>query len=333
MLHIVNGDSVGDKLQQGVVQGEILVWREIYSEGPVFANMTDPANRSMRARYLEKAMGIPSTEYMRACEAQEQVLDECDKHEEIVLWFEHDLFDQTMLCYLLHLLAGRSLGAAKLSLLCIGEFPGIPLFRGLGQLSAVQLRTLAGKQEAVTQDKLQLGSALWEAYASGDPMVLYQLLQSDTSALPFVRDAFLAHLSRLPSSYNGLGIVEQSTLELVADGVHSPFELFDRVGGKLHLLGMGDLPYWHCLSQLSQGPSPLLRVNGPKPLAFPTFKQSPPSFEDCKLTITELGSSVLEGRADRVKNVGIDAWYGGVHIKGANPSWRWDVDRNEVVIV
>lgn len=28
MLHIVNGDSVAEKLRQGIVSGDVLVWRE-----------------------------------------------------------------------------------------------------------------------------------------------------------------------------------------------------------------------------------------------------------------------------------------------------------------
>lgn len=40
MLHIVNGDIVAKKLKQGVVPGDILVWREIYSEGFSFSFIT-----------------------------------------------------------------------------------------------------------------------------------------------------------------------------------------------------------------------------------------------------------------------------------------------------
>lgn len=36
MLHIVNGDVVGEMLKQGVVQGDVLVWREVYPAGPIF---------------------------------------------------------------------------------------------------------------------------------------------------------------------------------------------------------------------------------------------------------------------------------------------------------
>ena len=98
--HIVNGDSVGDKLKQGNIQGDILVWRELYTFGPVFTKMDEPDHRRTRARYLEQTLGIPEKEYIETCESQERKLQDFRKYDEIVLWFEHDLFDQTMLAYL-----------------------------------------------------------------------------------------------------------------------------------------------------------------------------------------------------------------------------------------
>lgn len=102
MLHIVNGDSVGETLRQAGVSGDILVWREVYSHGPVFAEPEVPEHRAFRSGYLERTMGVPEQEYLKASEAQEQKLAAVHQYDEIVLWFEHDLFDQTMLCFLLH---------------------------------------------------------------------------------------------------------------------------------------------------------------------------------------------------------------------------------------
>lgn len=335
MLHIVNGDSVGDKLKRGVVPGDVLVWRDIYSEGPVFSDMADSINRSARAEALEKSMGIPREEYIRGCEEQEAALADFRKLEEIVLWFEHDLFDQAMLCYLLRLFAAQPLkrddGQTKLSLLCIGEYPGIPSFRGLSQLTGAQLGALLPERRPVSPEQLALGAELWEAYAAPDPLPIIRLLQGDTSPLPFAGGAFLAHLSRLPSVYNGLGIVEQTALELAADGERSPYELFRLSGDKLNLLGLGDLPFWHTLSQLSQGPNPLLAASGLPPGGFPTYRETPPAFDDCRLAITELGRAVLEGRADRVRDSGIDERYGGVRVCGRGPVWRWDATSGKAV--
>lgn len=329
VLHIVNGDSVAEKLRQGIVQGEILVWREVYPHGPVFLDSAAVDNRSRRSQYLEQTMGIPRSEFVQGSEAQEKVLADFHKYEEIVFWFEHDLFDQTMLCYLLHSFSGQPLLKTKLSLLCIGEYPGIELFRGLGQLSREQMETLSGTWKLIGAEELDLGRAFWQAYTSQNPQQLQQLLSQDTSVLPFAHDAFQFHLSRFPSTHNGLGIVEQITLAMIQGGINSPYELFQHVGNKLNALGMGDLQYWHILKEMSRDPYPLIQIGGLQ--TIPSYLDSSISFRDCIVTLTEFGKKVLDGKEDWIANKGIDEWYGGVHLQGYFPRWRWNTIEQKII--
>lgn len=333
MLHIVNGDTVGEKLKQGIVQGEVLVWRELYSAGPISPDPSGRQEREWRAGYLERAFGIPSAEYIRNCSEQERKLADIAAYDEVVLWFEHDLFDQSMLAYLLHILNGGNLGKTRLSLLSIGEFPGIELFHGLGQLTASQLETLSGTWREIGVEEMRWGSELWLAYASPQPDRLFQLLHRKReewahSALPFAYEAFRAHLSRLPSVHNGLGIVEEKTLQAVAQGTDTPLALFRRVTDDLSVLGMGDLEFWRYLRTLSQGESPLLRIDGT--LASADYRQTP-QFLSSRVELTEAGVAVLAGKADRVTLQGIDEWYGGLHLEGHTPSWRWDTTAGQPV--
>lgn len=326
MLHIVNGDSVGDKLKQGIVQGEVLVWREIYSAGPVFTDPAAAENRQLRAEVLESALGIPAAEYVAGCGEQERRISGFREYDEVVLWFEHDLFDQSMLAYLLHWFNGQKLGNTKLSLLCIGEFPGIEPFHGLGQLTADQLGTLRGTWQKVGRKELKLGSGLWQAYTASDPRTLADFLEQHRaelagSALAFAYDAFQAHLSRLPSVENGLGIVEQTTLQAVSNGIDTPLQLFRQVTDELHRLGMGDTEYWKFLRSLAAGKNPLLVIDG---AAEVTDYRQVPDFLNRSVTLTALGQQVLAGAADRVRRQGIDEWYGGLHLQDHDVPWRWD---------
>jgi hypothetical protein len=102
MLHIVNGDSVANKLKEGGLKGDILVWREIYSAGPIFCDPYSTEHQPVRAENLEQTLGIPQQLWAKGCEEQGAQLAKFKEYDEIVLWFEYDLFDQTMLCYLLH---------------------------------------------------------------------------------------------------------------------------------------------------------------------------------------------------------------------------------------
>ncbi len=328
MLHIVNGDSVGDMLKQGIVQGDVLVWREVYSAGPNFVKPSGEQERAFRAKILEQSMGIPSAEYMAGCAEQEKRLQDYSRYEEVVLWFEHDLFDQSMLAYLLHWFKGKSLGRTRLSLLCIGEFPGIELFHGLGQLTPEQLSTLNGTWRSIGPKELELGSELWQAYADSSPELMADLLELrkeelQASALPFAYAAFQAHLSRLPSVKNGLGIVEQTTLLKVRGGADTPMKLFRQVSDELHVLGMGDLEYWLYLRGMVQGVNPLIQIAGAEAADNWDFRQVP-DFLNRKVTATTLGEQVLDGIEDRVAAQGLDVWYGGQHLQGHSVPWRWD---------
>lgn len=331
MLHIVNGDSVGNKLKDAGAQGDVLVWREMYTEGPVFLRQELPENRIARGQYMEEAFGIPLEEWKTSAEAPEKRLADFHLHEDIVLWFEHDLFDQTMLSYLLHWFSGQSLGNTKLYLLSINQFPGIPLFHGLGQLSAAQLSTLMNTWEEVSAGQLSLGKKAWEAYTAMTPAAISDLLREDTSALPFLEDAFKLHLSRYPSVQNGLGVIEQTTLELLASGTDTPLLLFQQTGDKHHVLGMGDTQYWFCLRQLAQGSHPLIALEGS--VSIPGLYDSPQSFLHSKISLTGLGAEVAGNRKDWAKLNGIHKWFGGVLLEGHDPPWRWDNEHSAIVPV
>ncbi|MBW7459109.1 RNA polymerase subunit sigma, partial [Paenibacillus sepulcri] len=152
---------------------------------------------------------------------------------------------------------------------------------------------------------------LWEAYASPELTEHTRFLEEDTSALPFSRAAFEAHLSRLPSAGNGLGIVEQTTLEYIEKGIHSPYELFREVGDRLNFLGMGDLEYWHRLAVMAEEPGPLLHIEGKA--VFPKYRQENPDFGECMLLLTERGRRVRAGE-QHWSSPG-DEWYGGLHLQ------------------
>ncbi len=50
-----------------------------------------------------------------------------------------------------------------------------------------------------------------------------------------------------------------------------------------------------------------------------------------EVTITETGRNVMEGRADHVQLNGINRWLGGVLLRGAQSTWRWDRERARIV--
>jgi hypothetical protein len=132
------------------------------------------------------------------------------EHEEVVLLFEHDLYDQLQLIQLLDWFERRNLGATKLSLVCVEEY--------LGTLAPDRIRTLFRNRHEVSARELELGHGAWQAFRSPDPTRISTLLRDDTSALPFLEDALVRHLEQFPLVKNGLFRSEAQTLRVISSG-------------------------------------------------------------------------------------------------------------------
>ncbi|HVQ39772.1 MAG TPA: hypothetical protein VMS31_19685 [Pyrinomonadaceae bacterium] len=326
MFHIHNGDSSANTAKESSVPGKHFAFRESLITGPAPAAVSIDEWRSLRARHLSESYGVDREECERGLLDQEQKLASLPEHEEVVLWFEHDLFCQTNLLYLLDWFGRQDLGDTKLSLICIGEFPGKENFRGLGELNAEQMASLFPTRKPVTAGQLQLGQAAWQAYCAPDPVQLEQVIASDTSALPLLGPALRAHLRRFPSTRNGLGQIENRSLELIRSGATTFTELFPRFIEAEPIYGLGDAQLWLALLRLSCGNHALLELENGKADAVGLL---PPLVRDARFKLTNTGVSVLRGEADFVGLNGIDLWLGGVHLSFER-FWRWNESTGRV---
>ena len=319
ILHIHNGDASADVAKRSSIPGEHFAWREALIDGPAPAAANEQEWRRVRAQHLSEAYGVERAECESESIVQEEKLASFVDYQEVVLWFEHDLFCQVHLVYLLNWFANRVPGKTKLSLICIGSFPGKENFRGLGELSAAELSSLFPSRQPVRREQLDLATWAWAAYGSTDPRDLETLLQSDTRSLPFLGPAIRGHLRRFPSTANGLGRIENRGLQLVDSGLHNFADLFRRFGEVEPVYGLGDTQFWLSLRRLADANQPLLRINGNRP--------SP----DATIEITDLGKAVLRGEGDFVVLNGIEGWLGGVYLSGERNLWRWD-DKSEAIV-
>src|SRR5712691_397272 len=159
MLHIHGGESSANTARQSTVPGEHFGWREALISGPAPSGVVGAEWRKLRARHLSDYYGVDRQKCEADLLSQDETLTTFSEHDEVVLWFEHDLFCQVNLLYLLNWFAHHDLGKTKLSLVCIGQFPGIEKFRGLGQLNADQLTSLLDTRHEVSATEKRLATA------------------------------------------------------------------------------------------------------------------------------------------------------------------------------
>ena len=328
MLHIHNGDSAAGTAKKSDIPGEHLAWREALVCGPAPGNLSAAEFRQVRAQHLADAYGANLEKTVQELQTQEETLARFSDHDEVVLWFEHDLFCQVQLIYLLDRFAQSELGQTRLNLICINEFPGVDGFRGFGELTGEQLAALFPQRQEVTQSQLDLGSRAWQTYSSAHPAGLIALVDSDTSALPFLKGALIKHLQRFPSTDNGLGRIESVGLELIAKGCPNFRSLFPAFGRREPEYGFGDSQFYLELKRLVDAATPLLTLsvegNG---AATDQAQMLLSSFE-----ISEYGKAVLAGEEDFVNSNGIDIWLGGIHLVGSETHWRWDEQAQELLV-
>jgi hypothetical protein len=283
------------------------------------AGLSDDEFRRVRAQHLAEAYGVAIDECASELRQQDEALARITDHEEVVLWFEHDLFCQVPLVYLLARLARRESGRTKLSLICIDRFPGVDNFGGLGQLSAEQLESLFPQRIPVSESQLQLGADAWAAYSSSTPAQIGSLIAGDTTALPFLKTAFAKHLERFPSVRNGLGRIENVLLELIAGGQNDFASMFRAFQEREPIYGFGDAQIFLHLKRLANSVQAPLTLSNANAAPMNSSQVAATSFR-----ITEQGGRLLSGDDDFIRSNGIDQWLGGVHLRGNETVWRWD---------
>lgn len=297
LIHIHNGDVVAALARRSDIPGEHVAYRESLVTGPVVPgdDWIETRARALSERYGE---GILRTR--TGLLEQEQLLDSAHEKGEVVLWFEHDLF---CLIHLVHLLQ-RLPSGERISLVWCPT--------PLGEQDERALHLLFESRAAVTPAMQKLAREAWAAYTSDDPAELNRFLDRDTLDFPFLREGLALHVSRFPSTRNGVGAIEQRALEAISNGATEFVAIFDAVNTALPRLGFGDAEVFQILRGIAWNAAPLVTLTGELPKAI--------------FAITPVGETILRGAADNLAVNDPDAWFGGAHLTKEHV-WRFDGTR------
>lgn len=242
ILHILNGDSTAHSFEQTGLAGDLLVWREILSQGPLQEDISSAAFWSARSEWLCKTFNDRPEHY------QEWVVNPLEKlsepYEEINLWFEFDLHCQANLLGVIAMLLKKTdLSSPAVYLVCPDEYPGVEDFRGMGQLNSTQLEDLYDDRERLNEFEFSLASKAWKLYVSGDDDALEKWLNENTfwGNLHLLKAALHAHLKRIRVNENGLNHIEQRLLDIYNSGIKVRLAIHEAFWKTEKIYGMGDL--------------------------------------------------------------------------------------------
>ena len=315
MLHVTNGDAAVAALTAAKLPGTFVPWNDVLHEGPVPAGLDEPTLRATRARFIADCGWGAYDDVLRAFIARDAMLDRA--HDEIVLWFEHDLYDQLQLCQVLDRLAARRPApGTTLTMVPIGDY--------IGTLGADALTAAFGRRVSVAASHCALGRAAWTAFRAADPDAIVTLLERDTAALPWLAAALWRHLAEYPGMCGGLSCSERNLLEAVDRGRD---RLADTFAASHHEredpVFLGDTVFAWYVQRLSACRTPLVTLAGGAPVPVPPAKPDR-RWWDARVALSPAGRDVLAGREDHVRLNGVDRWLGGVRLGTGRPLWRWD---------
>jgi hypothetical protein len=312
-LHVTNGDVTVDLLRRAGLASDALAWADVLHEGPVPAGLGDAELRRARAEFLAGADGVDADQVRRRFFERDHALA-ANRAGDYLLWFEADLYDQLQIAQILAALGRLGVEPGRVTLVCIGEYPGIAHFGGLGQLEPDQLPGLLDAATPLTAEALELGAAAWAALRAADPGGLGTIAASRSPQLRFLGEAFDRLSREYPSTRDGLSLTERRILAATPDEGASAGAVFARLGEREARPYLADLFFFRIVARLARARAPLLELEPPGGEVTAATGLRP----------TPAGRRVLRGEADHVALNGIDRWIGGVHLHGEVARWRWD---------
>ncbi|MFN2449222.1 MAG: DUF1835 domain-containing protein [Candidatus Baltobacteraceae bacterium] len=303
-LHITNGDSVLYLWKKCGLLGTHVAWRDVLHEGPVPAGLSVEQMSRVRANYLiSRGYGNP-IKINHDFEKRDATVRQAARFDEIVLWFEHDLYDQLQLLQVLGALRAAGIGAGRVELVQSDHY--------LGLLTADELMALYPKRKFVTAATEQGAAKAWSAFTAADPHMLLAAADEKYPGLPFMRDGLRRLCEEYPALDTGLSRTQKQVLDACAQGARKKEEIFARSQSREEASFLADSASFATIDDLCSPPAPLL-----VPL-------------DLGYEVTVLGRRIIAGDADWLEQQPLDRWIGGVHLR-TQSHWRWD-ERQETLL-
>ena len=311
MLHFTNGSIVVRLLERAGLPGRVVECADPLHEGPVAHGLSLTAWREVRARFLAGGFDLPLDATRADLARRDAAIEAAAAEDEVVLWFEHDLFDQLNLLWLLDALDGAGVGPGQVRLVVIGAHPEVPEFDGLGQLSPAQLAALFPARVALTPAALDEAHAAWAEICAPDPRASAARAAAPSVHWPWLPGALGRLWEELPATGSGLSRTERQGLDAIASGATTLGEAFAGCRAREPRRFLGDWSFYRAMRGLAAARTPLLSIG-------------PPAGPASQVSLTAAGMGTLAGTLDHASLNGVDRWVGGVQLLGHAPAWRWD---------
>lgn len=251
-LHIRCGSDIQGGLREAGFKGDFLEFSDPLCVGPISYDYC----AKDRAEYLHgsygQALDRAYSDILESLENAYQLFrNGVSEYENVVLWFEHDVYDQFILIFLLSQYH-RFGKPKKLWMVTSDAFPGSVRFRGFGQLPPEALRLLWRSKQEITLEHYLEADRHWGAYTQPNRALFHNYAHGLSNCkLPYFKSAALRQLQEQPL-HGEIPLTQKLTIELLTDaGSQKAGQLFSQLMElKEPLPFLGDIMYWHILKEM-----------------------------------------------------------------------------------
>ena len=197
-LHITNGDYTTNRLKNLNFEGKIITWREMLCEGKTTVDVGSENFWKTRFDFFKSSYKTSKQKFIDYTVKEYRNLCNEKKQDEIVLWFEYDLFCQVNMLAVISWLKRYRKGR-QISLVCSGKINTQEKLAALGDLSDKQLKQHYSNKIILTNDDIEYADYIWQLYCSDSPLQLENAYKTKTnSTFRYLEQAIKSSFTSFP---------------------------------------------------------------------------------------------------------------------------------------
>lgn len=188
IYHVLPGDAQVEEFKKTDIDGEMIVCREALVCGPTDAETAEEFWNE-RAQFIVTEYGEDEIDYHEKVANELLKLADVTYDDEVNLWFEYELFCSVNMWCCLSLLSASNAAVYRVEPIGLDSDKR---WDGFGKFDSTDLKASFELRTKFTNDEIELGRKLWEAYRKRDYKALTSLGNDKSPCFPYLNEVVAA---------------------------------------------------------------------------------------------------------------------------------------------